>query len=61
MKKSKLPAVIQITLSNGESTEIYWTSMTMAQQHLNEIKAKGILLGSWIKDIKLIDTDAKLS
>jgi hypothetical protein len=61
MKKSKLPAVIQITLSNGESAEIHWSSLAMANQHANEIRKNGTLLGSWITDIKVVDLETKSS
>jgi hypothetical protein len=53
-KTNKESKKIVVTLTNQVTVEIVFSDDTYAERYISELKATGILLGSWIKSIEVL-------
>jgi hypothetical protein len=61
MKTTKSQPQAVITLSNGVQFKFEFTDPIYTEKYANELRASGTILGSWIKDIKVLDSKDKIS
>lgn len=53
-KTNKESKKVVVTLTNQVTVEIVFSDSTYADRYMNELKATGIFLGTWIKSIEVV-------